>query len=300
MNFLDSFLNYLTFEKRCSEHTVISYKADLLQFFNFIQFHNNDEMINDLSEIGSCKIRAWVLEMMSEETHIARSIHRKMSALKSFFRYHIKMGNLQSNPMLQVHSPKMPKRLPQFVEELDIEKLFTQELFEENFEGTRDQTILELFYSTGMRVSELKNLTFSDIDLYNMQVKVLGKRNKERLIPFGATFQNIYNKYVSFYNENFGESVQNKFVFVNVKSAQLTSKKIYTIVRKYLDMVTTIDKRSPHVIRHSFATHLLNRGADLNSIKELLGHSSLAATQVYTHNSIEKLKTIYQQAHSRA
>jgi integrase/recombinase XerC len=210
------------------------------------------------------------------------------------------MGVFETNPTLQVHTPKMRQRLPQFVEEKDMEKLFDTELFADNFEGWRDRTIIELFYATGMRLSELRMLTFSDIDLYNNQVKVLGKRNKERIIPFGHSFQNIFNKYVAFYTENFDTPAQNNFVFVNVKGKQLAPKNIYTIVRKYLDMITTIEKRSPHIIRHTFATHLLNRGADLNTIKELLGHSSLAATQVYTHNSIEKLKSIYQQAHPRA
>jgi integrase/recombinase XerC len=210
------------------------------------------------------------------------------------------MGVFETNIMLQVHTPKMSQRLPQFVEEKDMEKLFDAELFDDSFEGWRDRTIIELFYATGMRVSELRMLTFSDIDLHNNQVKVLGKRNKERVIPFGYSFQNIFNSYVTFYTENFDAPAQNNFVFVNVKGKQLAPKNIYTIVRKYLDMITTIEKRSPHIIRHTFATHLLNRGADLNTIKELLGHSSLAATQVYTHNSIEKLKSIYQQAHPRA
>jgi integrase/recombinase XerC len=210
------------------------------------------------------------------------------------------MGVFETNPMLQVHTPKVSQRLPQFIEENDICKLFTNALFEDNFEGWRDRTIIELFYATGMRLFELRMLTFADIDLYNNQVKVLGKRNKERIIPFGNTFQNILTKYVELYHENFGAPAQNNFVFVNVKEKQLAPKNIYTIVRKYLDMITTIEKRSPHIIRHTFATHLLNRGADLNTIKELLGHSSLAATQIYTHNSIEKLKSIYKQAHPRA
>jgi integrase/recombinase XerC len=202
--------------------------------------------------------------------------------------------------MLQVHAPKMHQRLPQFVEEKDMERLFTADLFADDFEGWRDRTLLELFYATGMRLSELRMLTFADFDLYNHQVKVLGKRNKERIIPLGHTFLHIFNRYSGLFMEKFDTYIQNNFVFVNVKGKQLAPKNVYTIVRKYLDMITTIEKRSPHIIRHTFATHLLNRGADLNTIKELLGHSSLAATQIYTHNSIEKLKTIYQQAHPRA
>ena len=296
MLLINTFLSYLQFEKRASQHTVVSYKNDLEQFWNYLQQAFPDV---EWKEVDATIIRTWMLTLM-EDKIAPRSINRKMSALKSFYKYHLKMGALETNPMLQVHTPKVRQRLPQFVEEKDMEKLFETHLFANDFEGGRDHTIIELFYATGMRLSELRMLTFNDIDLYNNQVKVLGKRNKERIIPFGHTFQSVYNKYVNYYTENFGAPAQNNFIFVNVKGKQLAPKNIYCIVRKYLDMITTIEKRSPHVIRHTFATHLLNRGADLNTIKELLGHSSLAATQIYTHNSIEKLKSIYQQAHPRA
>jgi integrase/recombinase XerC len=296
MTLIDKFLSYLQIEKRASEHTVTSYRNDLEQFLNYFQkaFHNSD-----WKKVDATVIRTWFITLM-EEKITPRSINRKMSALKSFYKYHIKMGVFETNPMLQVHAPKVRQRLPQFVEEKDMNRLFSEDLFTEDFEGWRDRTVLELFYATGMRLSELRMLTFVDIDLYNNQVKVLGKRNKERLIPFGYTFQHVFTKYVEFYTENFGTPEQNNLVFVNVKEKLLAPKTIYAIVHKYLNMITTIEKRSPHVLRHTFATHLLNRGADLNTIKELLGHSSLAATQVYTHNSIEKLKSIYQQAHPRA
>ena len=296
MSLNNTFLSYLQFEKRASEHTVVSYRNDLEQFWNYLQkaFPNSD-----WKDVDVITIRTWVISLM-EEKKSPRSINRKMSALKSFYKYHIKMGVFENNPVLQVHTPKMHQRLPHFVEEKDMEKLFTEELFENSFEGWRDRTIIELFYATGMRLSELRMLTFSDIDLYNNQLKVLGKRNKERILPFGDTFQIIFKNYVALYTENFDAPTQNNFVFVNVRGKLLAPKNIYNIVRKYLDMITTIEKRSPHIIRHTFATHLLNRGADLNTIKELLGHSSLAATQIYTHNSIEKLKSIYQQAHPRA
>ncbi|MDR2971190.1 MAG: tyrosine-type recombinase/integrase [Bacteroidales bacterium] len=296
MNLINTFLSFLQFEKRASEHTVISYRNDLEQFWGYLLQAFPD---TEWKEVDAAIIRTWIITLM-EEKLTPRSINRKISALKSFYKYHIKMGVFKTNPMLQVHTPKVSQRLPQFVEENDMDKLFSANLFEDNFEGWRDRTILELFYATGMRLSELQMLTFNDFDLYNNQVKVLGKRNKERIIPFGNTLKNILSKYVELYHENFGSPAQNNFVFVNVKEKQLAKKNIYTIVRKYLDMITTIEKRSPHIIRHTFATHLLNRGADLNTIKELLGHSSLAATQVYTHNSIEKLKSIYQQAHPRA
>ena len=309
MSLINTFLSYLQFEKRTSEHTVISYRNDLEQFEKYVllAFPNLKENKTQYAESSNIKwkeidatiIRTWIITLM-EEKRSPRSINRKISALKSFYKYHIKMGVFETNPALQVHTPKMHRRLPHFVEEKDMEKLFSLELFDNSFEGWRDRTVLELFYATGMRLSELRMLTFSHIDLYNNQVKVLGKRNKERIIPFGHIFKHIYNKYIELYTENFGVPIQNNFVFVNVKGKQLAPKNIYAIVRKYLDMITTIEKRSPHVIRHTFATHLLNRGADLNTIKELLGHSSLASTQVYTHNSIEKLKSIYQQAHPRA
>jgi integrase/recombinase XerC len=296
MPHLTHFLNYLQSEKRASEHTIISYRNDLEQFWKYIEkaFPNTT-----WEKVDAAIIRTWIVTLMEEKIS-PRSINRKMSALKSFYKYHIKMGTFTTNPMLQVHSSKTGQRLPQFVEEIDMEKLFSVDLFNDTFEGWRDRTILELFYATGMRLTELRMLTFDDIDLYNNQVKVLGKRNKERIIPFGRNFQNIMKKYIELYKKKFGDSVQNKYMFVNVKGKHLASRNIYTIVRHYLDMITTIEKRSPHIIRHSFATHLLNRGADLNAVKELLGHSSLAATQIYTHNSIEKLKSIYQQAHPRA
>jgi len=296
MLLINSFLAYLQFEKRFSTHTITSYHSDLEQFWNYFQLAFPG---NNWKEVDAAMIRTWLITL-TENKLTPRSINRKISALKSFYKYHLNIGTFESNPMLQVHTPKMGHRVMQFVEEKDMERLFNAELFADNFEGWRNRTILELFYATGMRLSELRALTFADIDSCNRQVKVLGKRNKERILPFGNTFQTIFDKYLSVYTERFNTPTQNNFVFVSVKQKQLAPKNIYAIVRQYLDMITTIEKRSPHIIRHTFATHLLNRGADLNTIKELLGHSSLAATQVYTHNSIEKLKSIYKQAHPRA
>jgi integrase/recombinase XerC len=220
--------------------------------------------------------------------------------VRAFYRYKLKIRELTVNPTLTIHAPKIPKKLPQYVDTKDMEHLFSDIPFEETFEGLRDRTILELFYATGMRLSELLNIKTQDIHLQDNTIKVLGKRNKERIIPFGNRMAELLTMYLEKLEKKFGEGTKNNYIFVTDKGTPLYAKAVYRIVRKYLDMVTTIDKRSPHVIRHTFATHLLNKGADLNAIKTILGHSSLASTQVYTHNSIEQLKSIYNQAHPRA
>ena len=296
MDDFNQFMNYLKYEKRSSINTLVAYENDLTQFFNYAQ---KSFQIEQIEQIDVPIIRTWILALMEDKIG-ARSINRKLSALKTFFRYHVKMQHIEKNPMTQIISPKIAKRLPQFVEMRDMDTLFNAELFENSFEGWRDRTIVELFYATGMRLSELLNLTRNDIDLYENRVKVLGKRNKERLIPFGYTLRDIFTRYFALFEEKYGQLNNNIPLFVTIKGRPLYPKAVYLIIRKYLDMVTTIDKRSPHVIRHTFATHLLNNGADINAVKEILGHSSLAATQVYTHNSIGKLKNIYKQAHPRA
>lgn len=297
MNQIKPFLEYLRFEKRVSENTIISYQTDLLQFFDFQKQHSN---IVNVKDITLKDIRNWIFYLIELEQNCSKTINRKISSLKALFKYSLREGIISENPTLQVSSPKIPKRVPQYVEENDMKKLFQSDLFENSFEGWRDKAIMELFYATGIRVSELIQITFSDLDLYNGTVKVLGKRNKERIIPFGKTAQTTFENYFSFFKDKFGIVNKNSCIFVTSKSNKLSPKSVYKIVRRYLDMITTIDKRSPHIIRHTFATHLLNNGADINAIKEILGHTSLAATQVYTHNSIEKLKLIYQQAHPRA
>lgn len=293
---LTQYLNYLRYEKRVSEHTIISYQTDIEQFFQFLKKENS---CTELDSIQPEQIRTWILSLIDHDIS-TRTINHKISALKSFYRYHLRMGNITHSPVTSVPTPKIEKRLPCFVDEQEMEHLFKAELFSNNYEGWRDRMIIELFYATGIRISELINLKFSSINLYDNTLKVLGKRNKERIIPFGNNLKKCYQSYVNFYSEKFGKSEENYYIFVTDKANKLYPKFVYTIVRKYLDMITTIDKRSPHVLRHTFATHLLNHGADINAIKEILGHSSLAATQVYTHNSIEKLKTIYQTAHPRA
>lgn len=293
---LTPYLAYLRYEKRSSEHTVVSYQNDIVQFTDFLQNINSSV---DLLAVTPDKIRAWVIHLAEEEI-TSRSINRKLSALRSFYHYHTRIGNISNSPMDTISAPKLSKRLPCFLEENETEKLFGPDLFSNTYQGWRDRTIIELFYATGIRISELINLTFDKVNLYNNTIKVLGKRNKEREIPFGNTFKNCYQSYVNFYDEKFNGHTKSSYIFVTDKANKVYPKFVYSIVRKYLDMVTAIDKRSPHVLRHTFATHLLNRGADINAIKEILGHSSLSATQVYTHNSIEKLKSIYQTAHPRA
>ena len=291
-----AYLDYLRYEKRMSSNTIIAYQTDLEQFMRYAE---QSFQLDDIVKADADMIRTWVMTLM-EEGVTTRSVNRKISCLKSFYNYQHKMGVVEDNVMRQVVSPKMSKRLPHFVEEQDMERLFTSDMFEVSFEGIRDRAILELFYSTGMRLSELMNIKQVDIDFYERTVKVLGKRNKERVIPLNHVAVEALEKYLSVYKEQFGEMNKNSCIFVTSKNRKLYPKLIYNIVRKYLDCVTTIDKRSPHVLRHTFATHMLNNGADINAIKEILGHSSLAATQVYTHNTIEKLKSIYQQAHPRA
>ncbi|MCQ2263098.1 MAG: tyrosine recombinase XerC [Bacteroidales bacterium] len=293
---MQKFLDYLRFEKRSSEHTVEAYRVDLQQFSEYLQVEEGNP---DILRATSADIRSWMIQLM-EEGVTARSINRKVSALRAFYRYHLKMKDVAVNPTEVITAPKLSKRLPQFVEEREMDTLFQAELFPDDFEGKRDQLIIELFYVTGMRLSELIGIRRGDIDLYDGSVKVLGKRNKERIIPFSPRVKVIITDYLKLFDEKYAGNPKNSFIFVAQNGNKIYPKAVYRIVRKYLDLVTTIDKRSPHVLRHTFATQMLNHGADINAIKEILGHSSLAATQVYTHNSIEKLKNIYNQAHPRA
>ena len=298
---LAPFIDYLKYEKRASEHTIKAYQSDISHFYNFLfeQFGYDIESYK-IDQIDSEHIKSWIFYLIENDQNSSKSINRKISSLKAFFKFNLKREIIREDPTKSILSQKVSKRVPKFVEMDDMNKLFTMDLFEDNFEGWRDRTILELFYATGMRLSELLHLTRSDFDLYSQNVKVLGKRNKERLIPFGNQAKTTIEKYFSVFEQKLGEMSQKSCIFVTSKNNKLNPKSVYRIVRRYLDMITTIDKRSPHIIRHTFATHLLNNGADINAIKEILGHSSLAATQIYTHNTIDKLKSIYQQAHPRA
>ena len=293
---VQSFLDYLSFQKRYSPHTIISYKNDLSSFFEFIDAEFGDLPLN---EINSSIVRSWLADLKGKQHMESKSINRKISALKSFFKFQLRSGNLPVSPMAAIISPKNKKRLPQYVDEKGIGVLFNHVEFPDNWQGKTERLILELFYHTGIRQAELVGLKESQIDKSNRQVKVLGKGNKERVIPVSHELMNLIEAYTSGKRANF-ETFDNQYVLVNKTGKKLYPKLVYNIVKQYLSQVTTIEKRSPHVMRHTFATHLMNNGADINAVKELLGHSSLAATQIYTHNTIEKLKDIHKKAHPKA
>jgi len=294
---IQPFLDYLKFQKRYSQHTIVSYQNDLTSFFD-AGFSGFGEM--QLSEISAPIIRSW-LAGLKEQGMESRSINRKISALKSFFKFQLKEGAVLISPMSTIVSPKNKKRLPQYVDEKGTNTLFSYVEFENTWKGRTDHLIMQLFYNTGMRQAELVGLKQSQVDVSNGQVKVLGKGNKERLIPVSRELMQLLTDYLAEKRKTF-EVFDREYVLVNEKGKKLYPKYVYNTVRRYLSEkdVTTIDKRSPHVLRHTFATHLMNNGADINAVKELLGHSSLAATQVYTHNTIDKLKDIYKKAHPKA
>jgi integrase/recombinase XerC len=295
---VEKFINYIKFEKRYSDHTVTSYKSDLDQFFSYLSKEYNTENLEDINYLI---IRSWFVSMMQNKMS-PRSINRKKTTLKSFYKFLNKEGVILENPMNKVISPKTPKRLPVFVEQDKMKNLLdnSEINFGDDFTGIRNLMIIEMLYATGMRVSELVNLKSTDVDLYNSTLKVLGKRNKERIIPFGKNLKENILNYNNLKEKLFlGQDTDEQF-FLTSKGKNIYQKLAYRVVKYYLSLITTLDKKSPHVLRHTFATHLLNNGADLNAIKELLGHANLSATQIYTHNSIEKLKNIYKQAHPRA
>jgi integrase/recombinase XerC len=295
MSHKESFLNHLQFEKRYSAHTLRSYRTDLEQFWAFCRSVDS-ELVPDHADFRL--IRSWVVSLV-EGGLSARTVNRKITALKSFYRYLLRQGLITVNPMDKVQAPRQSKRLPHFVEEDRINMLLDEYEFGPDFRGIRNRLIIEMLYITGMRLSELVNLKNHDIDYNNLTVKVLGKRNKERLIPFHQSYLRIFRDYENLRGQTFGILDHDRFL-VTDKGKVLYDKFVYRVVNHYLRLVTTMEKRSPHVLRHTFATHMLNRGADLNAIKEILGHANLSATQVYTHNTFEKLRTIYKQAHPRA
>jgi integrase/recombinase XerC len=292
--FIEQFIRYLQFEKRFSPHTVTAYKNDLDQFSQYIVSFQS-ELLN----VTHQHVRTWIVSLMDDGIE-ARTINRKISSLRSFYKFLQRENLIGNSPMIYVRAPKIPKRLPIVITEQKMDILLdAQDVFSNDFQGMRDRLIVELLYGTGMRLSELVNLSDYDINVYEQQIKVLGKRNKERIIPISNSLTKLISDYqLQKLNQNFDNN--SAALIVTNQGNKVYAKFIYRTVNLVLSFISTHDKKSPHILRHSFATSLLNRGADLNAIKELLGHSSLAATQVYTHNSVEKLKSIYKQAHPKA
>jgi len=292
---IDKFISYLKFEKRYSDHTITSYKNDLRQFTLYV---NEQYGIEDIQEMQHTYVRSWIVFLMGNKI-TPKSINRKISSLRSFYQYLRKKGKIDKNPMAKITAPKIAKRLPQYVMENEMESLFDLIDVEQTFSSIRDRLILQLLYATGMRRAELIQLKNADIYLANRFIKVLGKGNKERLIPVGKDLLENIMRYKEEREKTF-DHLDHSYLLVTDKGKSLYPKFVYNTVKRYLSLVTTMEKKSPHILRHSFATHLSNNGADLNAIKELLGHANLSATQIYTHNSISRLQEIYKASHPKA
>ena len=294
---VNSFLQYLGFEKRCSAHTVIAYKTDLEQFSSYL---SAEYKLSSVQEVNHIMLRSWVISLM-EKGLDPRSVKRKITTLRSFFRFLLKTGTITADPTLKLLSPKLSKQLPVFMDEQKLNAHLDAIPAHTTFEEARDQLLLEMLYSTGMRLAEIIHIKCQDVDLHGCCVKVLGKRNKERIIPFSLQMKVLLETYLRYKASVTvpGRQVED-YLLVTGKGDKVYPKMVYRIVKHHLSQITTAEKKSPHVLRHTFATHMLDKGADINAIKEILGHSSLAATQVYTHNTIDKLKNIYKQAHPRA
>ena len=291
---LSSFLQYIKFEKRYSANTLVAYENDLTQFAAFLKEHFE---VTDAA-VKSTFIRSWIVSLMEKKVS-ARSINRKLSTLKSYYRFLQKTGVISINPMSKVQAPKPGKRLPEFIPQQHTDRLMNDFVFGNDFAGMRNKMIIQLLYSTGMRRAELLQLKDEDIHFNQQQLKVLGKGNKERMIPFNPELAVEMKNYISVRNQHFNLKKFEAFIVSN-KGIAMQPRQLYQLVHVILKQVTTLKKTSPHVLRHTFATQLLNNGADINAIKELLGHSSLAATQVYTHNTITKLQEIYKKSHPKA
>ena len=290
----DSFLKFLRFEKNYSDKTIVSYGTDLSKFEEY--FKKLDENL-DFPAVDADIIRGWVLSLM-EDDYTATSVNRKLSSLRSFYHYLLRQGVVSVDPLLKVTGPKKKKPLPVFIKDADMTRLLDETAFDAGFEGLRDRLILEVFYETGIRRSELIGLTDADVDLFAKQIKVTGKRNKQRLIPFGDELKEDIEAYLSARKDLLPEGGEAFFVRKNGKA--MYPYLVYLLVKRYLSRVVSLKKKSPHVLRHTFATSMLNNHAELSAVKELLGHESLTTTEVYTHTTFEELKKVYEQAHPRA
>lgn len=289
MSYKDSFIHYLQVEKRYSKHTILAYEEDLDQFIVFAEISKSSEW----NEVNHQLIRGWIVQLL-EGGQSSRTVSRKLSCLRSFFKWLITEGKVEQNPMLRIRGPKVEKRLPQFVKQSEIENVRIEQLFSSDFEGIRDRLMFELFYQTGIRLSELIELKNKDVT--GTQIKVLGKRNKERIIPIGKDLYEIIRSYEKLKPSGPDSQIM---LFVKKDGRKLSSKFVYRKINTYLGSVTNAEKKSPHILRHTFATHMLNNGAGLETLKELLGHANLSATQVYTHNSFAQINSIYSHAHPR-
>ncbi len=289
----DLFLEYIEIVKKYSKNTLMSYDCDITQFIDYCNKTNQSSAI----ELNHRIVRKWIVSLMLKKNS-NKTINRKISSLKSYYKFLQKRGIIKTNPINKIVLPKIEKKIPLFIKEKEIENLFIYDIFEKTFEGVRDKLILEILYSTGIRLTELINITNKNIDIKNKTIKVTGKGNKERLIPYPEKLNKTLKEYISFRKQMLLNDNVN--LLLTKKSKKVYAKLIHRIVNKYLNYITTIEKKSPHILRHTYATHMMNNGADLNAIKELLGHSNLSATQIYTHNTFEKLKKNYKQAHPRA
>ena len=292
---LQLFLDYLKFEKRYALNTIESYHSDLRFFLSFM-FSQYE--VADLREIHASMIRGW-LASMKEQGQSAKSINRRISAVKSLYRFLQRKGLIDNTPTAMIVAPKVNKRLPVYVEIKDMETLFQYIEFPDNWTGRLERLIFALFYATGIRLIELTGMKENQVDFYKNQLKILGKGNKERLIPMATELKLFLQDYLKEKKQKFNPEEDGHLLLTD-KGKPLQPRYVQLVVKKYLELVTTIEKKSPHVLRHSFATHLMNKGAELNAVKELLGHNSLAATQIYTHNTIEKLKDIHARAHPKS
>jgi integrase/recombinase XerC len=290
------FLQYLQYERRCSPHTLSAYQRDLEQF---VQYLATAYELSNPEEATFSMIRSWIVSLVEQKME-ATSINRKIATLRTFFKFLLKKRTINQDPMQKVMALKTSRSIPAFVDEQPMGLLLDQFQFEEGYTGLRDKLILELLYGTGIRLSELINLRESDLTIPEQVVKVTGKGNKQRIVPIHKTLLPLLELYAASKKALFEGKPCANYLLVTDKGDQSYPMMIQRIVKKYLDMITTIEKRSPHVLRHTFATHLLNKGADLNAIKDLLGHASLGATQVYTHNSLDRLKQVFEQAHPKA
>ena len=290
----DSFLEYLQAERNYSSATIESYAKDLAEFQDFMEGQNPDA---SWTSVQSDDVREWVIYLLDEQRLAASSVNRKLSALRSYYKYLRRMGRVSVNPMEKVTAPKKRKPLPHFVRESEMDRLLELTKEDRSFIGIRDRLVLMVFYETGIRRAELLGMTDASVDLAARQIKVTGKRNKQRIVPFGEELAREFEAYLNAREELQG--VKDPMLFVNENGAAVTESQVSNLVKKYLSMVTTIEKKSPHVLRHSFATAMLNNHADLTSIQKLLGHESVATTEIYTHVSFEDLKSEYKNAHPR-